>query len=311
MKDALNLVRRILASPPARLSALEALLGPLHVDFAGGEGMGSFYRPGFTPSAASVPLPRGLSSLAVRFGWARHHEEPTRRRELYLSSVDYQLDAPQEALERILGRSLGRGRDLVHPERRERWREHGSFYVLTDPGSLAVLRWEATRPEWALPPIDPGPRVALLEALVAALHTETTEPAVLARLGAHLAPCGVQASHPIMFSPDGRQSSISLLFQPALSLRMLLDALGWPEAIAYPGSVHKDSWTVLPDAGHAATQANVAEWVVHPELARWPRGPGGAELPEAGGWGPSPKLVLAGCVTDVGSIQIVPASVYR
>ncbi len=329
MNHALELARRILASPPTRLSSLEALLGPLHVDFAGGEGMGAFFRPRLVaapaapsaPSGPFVPPDRvapGLAGLAVQFGWDMHHESPTRPRELYLSSVDYQLEAPQGAIDSLLREALGEGREVVQPERShfqplQRWREHGSFYVRCDldaaQARLGSLRWEASRPEWAIPPIAPGPLAALLERLVAALRTETEERAVLARIAPQLAPCGVKASFPVMFSPDGRESSLSLLFEPALSLRLLLEALGWSDAIAYAASVHMDAWTVLPDAEHTPTDANVGPWVVQPSLMGWPRGPRGAELPRLEG-GPFTRYALAGCAVDVGSILVVPASVY-
>jgi hypothetical protein len=307
---ALALAQRILQAPPSTLSTLEALVGPLEVNFAGGEAViGLFFRPPIRAfNFLSRSVAPGLESLSVRHAWDMHHEDPYRHRDLGLTEVKYTLAVPSSDLEALLTQTFGPGRTFTHPKQSESWLEYGPFYLRTEPTRTGELVWHAIRPEWAVPRVDASVRRALLGCLVEALLAETTETAVFARLEPHLAVSGAKAEYPVTRHRNGIRSSISLVFTPLLSLHDMLDVFGWKHAVAHATSTHKDSWAVLPDVHHTATGCHIGTWGVRATFYGWPHGPNGEDLPQA----PRHRVryydlfELAHCDNDIAHMTLVP-----
>ena len=285
---------KIVRHPPESLSTLEYWVGPLDVDFAGGEGRGLVTRPPHDGLPRGA-LRRDVRHLSAVFRFDRFHERPECPRDMTLESVSLGLDMPAVVLERTLEATLGAGRELEHDRRRVL--EFGQWFYVSqrDDGSGLLTVHRARRPEWALPAIAPGAHAALMARLVDALETHRRLDSVLSAIAPQLADANVAVR------------SSCLDFRPGIPVRTVTAALGWHAPVATSTDVHLSSWRVMPHAGlDERAQPHLGSWRIGVHLEGWPRAIGGAELPRLGQMGPAPLYDVRGCATPVSSLEMEP-----
>lgn len=286
-------LEKIAEYPPTSLSTLEYWFGPLEVDFAGGEGMGLVVRPR-PPRGTLRPEMR---SLHAAFRFDMHHEDPYRPRDMQLRSFSAALDVGHARVRQVLEARHGAGREIATDQGPVL--EYGAwFYLRMQPDASASLTYEVYRPEWAMPAPMPESREHLLVALFDRLVCDTTlEPIIAA-----IEPLVEQASAELNTHNEG---VLYITFLPGLPLSTLLKVFRWEQPVSSSGDVHMSSWSVYPHRpGVGWSEPHVGPWFVDAGLDGWPRGPGGAELPQIGRAGPSPQYDVRGCENKVFSLGV-------
>lgn len=291
-------LEKIVKHPPSSLSTLEYWVGALDVDFAGGEGMGSLFRPAKGRGA----LRPEVRHLFAKFRYDHHHEDARRPRDMSLLAVDLTLDVAYVSVAQLLEAQLGAGRPFM--TERGSLVEHGEWFYLRDAGDgSAHLSYEVMRPEWAIPP---PPRGAL-ENLLHALHDRLICDDDLRVMFTALQPLAAAAGAELHDWNMPRQ--IDLSFRPGIPLASVLAALRWENPVASSGSVHMSSWSVYPHRPELPWDApHIKHWHVDVRLDGWPRGPDGAKLPEIGRAGPSPLYDVRDNVKPVIAISVRASS---
>jgi len=287
-------LEKIAEFPPTSLSTLEYWFGPLEVDFAGGEGMGFMLRPS-TPTRGQLRL--DVRYLSASFWFDMHHEDPYRARDMRLRSFSAGLAAPHATVRRLLEERHGPMREIATDKGPVL--ECGAwFYLRAQPDGAAHLVYETERPEWAMPAPMPDAREHLVVALFDRLVCDTTLDPIIAAIE----PLVAQASADLNTINDG---VVYLTFRPGLPLATVLDVFRWDIPVASSGDVHMSSWSVYPyRPGVVWSEPHVGPWFVEVALDGWPRGPGGAELPQIDRAGPSPQYDVRGCENKVFSIGV-------
>jgi hypothetical protein len=283
---------KIIAHPPTSLSTLEYWIGTLDVDFAGGEGNGSLYRPCETPRGA---LRAGVLRMSARFRYDMYHERAREPRDMTLAALSLVLDVPHAAVARLLEARHGAGRAFT--SKHGPIAEYGQwFYLSTANDGAPILEHEVTRPEWAIPAAPTG----ALEDLLHLLHDRLICDSELAPMHAALEPVAEAAGVELHL----RAGRIDLSFRPAITLDSVLTELRWENPVSSSGDVHLSRWSVYPHRPDLAWSApHINDWHVDVSLDGWPKGADG-DLPQLGRAGASPLYDARACTTKVGAITI-------
>lgn len=218
---------------------------------------------------------------------------------MVLESVQLYLYAAHGAVEMLVRAQHGAGRTIDTKE--HRWVEYGSwFYLRARPRGTAVLLYERRRSEWAIPPAPAGAGEVLLATLYECLVRETDVDRIVAALKAPAEAAGADVS--ALNRSTGR---IDLHFRPVLALGDVLAALGWKDPVSWPVGIHMSSWLLGPHRPEPrAWGPRINAWIVEVELdGFWPRGEGGADLPELERRGPWLLFDARGCVNNVVRIK--------
>jgi hypothetical protein len=283
---------------PDLLSRVEYFLGPLEIDWAGGEAFGSIFRPPLL-GAPRGQLRAEVKRLVVALAIDIDHQDPRRASDYAVRSLDVDLDIGYATVGHALAARFASPRPLRHGELE--YVEYGTFYLALADDASASLSWYADRPEWALPQRMIGGVEHLLEVLFDRLICDTQPRAILAALEPVVANTGCELHAPAGYTTWG-EHGLGLTFNPPVELATIVDALRLEDPTASSHDVHMSSWHVET----ADDAPRVGAWALDITLEGWPRGPEMSQLPERGRAGPSPRVVLTDCVTRVTSIGISP-----
>lgn len=283
---------KILKHPPTSLSTLEYWVGKLDVDFAGGEGRGTVFRPGFGAQEGRGELRADIARLVAKFRFYPYHEHHERPRDMTLTGFDVVLHAPFANVQQLVESRLGKGRTFAGEHGAVT--EYGKWWYLHDSGGLAHLSYEALRPTWAAPRVPVG----ALETFLFTLHDRLICDADLQHTRAALAPLAPSTNAEVHDWNLPHQLDIS--FRPGVPLKTVLAALRWKDCVASSGDVHMSSWRVSPQNG----SNKIGRWEVGVRLEGWPRGANREDLPRVGRAGPSPLIDVDACATPVAGITI-------
>lgn len=287
---------KIVRDPPRRMSQLEHWVGPLAVDFADGEGMGYLYRP---MEPARGALRTDVTELIASFLYDVHHDRSEVPRDMTLQSFTLALGIDNASVAQVLRTHHGDGRVIETAESSGPVAEYGAwFYLRARPDGSAVLTWEAEQPAWALPSIPLGARESLLSALLDRLARHTTREPIVAALEPLVAAARATLS-------TWNEGQIDLCFRPGLPLALVTQLLRWDLPVSSSSDVHMSSWRVYPERPPAAwNQPHIGPWFVDVRLDGWPRGPGGAELPQRERTGGSPCYDARTCGNTVVGVSV-------
>lgn len=279
----LRWLARALQYPPQSLKELEYTIGPLDV---GPHEIGLVVR--------SRPAERGLmrgevAYLNAQFAYSLNHGPPSNHR---LQSFDLRLDLDHATVARMLEEHFGVAtREVTTPH--GSFAEYGSYFYLGAGHDGSVdLRWSEIEPEWALPPVSPGSREALLRAWIDRLGDEDTIAPIVAALEPLVGPAGCKLSTP--------RNEILISFRPGMELATMVAIFGWEMPVASSGDVQLSGWQVAP---LEAERPAIGRWTIAAHLDSWPRGPNGAALPKLGRCGPSPLLDARTAVSTIVAIR--------
>lgn len=290
-------LEKIAKHPPDSLFQLEYWFGKLDVDFAGGEGMGSVFRPVLPGNAARGSLRPEVKRLYAKFRWDMYHEHHERPRDMSLEGFDVTLDVGFATLTQILRATHGDPREIDTPASKGVVDEYGKwFYLRMEPNASARLEWTCVQPEWALPPVMPDSREYLLSALMDRLIVDTTvEPIAIA-----LAPIVAAASGELHTWNPG---AVDLSFRPGMPIELVTRVFGWDQPVSSSGDVHMSSWRLYQN-GTNPWDPNIGAFCVDVRLDGWPRGPNRSELPKVDAGGASSTYDVRGCANTVVGISV-------
>jgi hypothetical protein len=256
----LGWLQALIAHPPRCLSELEARVGALDVDFAGGEGMGMVMRYESMRERGRV---RAGVDLVARFAWDMHHQEPTRPRDMQLDSLELGLDAGYVTVDELLAQQYGPGRAI------DARREYGAwFYVSARGGGSTTLAWSRERPAWALPAVTPAAQRAFLAALTEQLAAHRTVDPIVAALSPLAPSVGAEIW-------ECAREHRGIRFRPSIPLPEVADALQIIDPVSHTTSNYMDSWEVVPLADTTQPrppQLRFASWRLAVKLERGPQG---------------------------------------
>lgn len=280
---ATRLVRRLVERRPARMSELEAVVGPIEMSFRDEdhENMGWLHRPRDRAGehTALVPL------LDVRYRFDMYHETPSRPRDVSLQTFTLEIRGDAAAAEQILRDQLGPPRAVA---------DGGTPYAAFHPFYLARLprapdrfrlAWYAQVPRFAIPEPDPVVRAAWLRALAdqIAIARSVDELDAFCRsappgVGVEIVGTLNRTANPYgLPAPDPRDYWIKLV--PPVRAKLLAEAFSWGPIVGVSHGVHMASWhierrddTWLPISGATA------QWQIEASFDRSPSG-GPAQRP--------------------------------
>ena len=286
---AAELVGKLVAHPPARLSELEAIIGPIHMSFDAkdDDDLGMIVRP--RPRSGEHEFTRLVPSLVVQYAFDMYHEDPTRPRDVELTELSLEIRGDPAEAERILRDHFGNPRTVtekVHGTPVARYAAFHPFYLARDPGVTDRFRleWYAEVPRWAIPEPDPKARLAWLRQLQHRIATAHSIDEIDAFCRAAPPAAGIQITGTLDVkanpygrpAKDGRDYGID--FVPPVRAEQLADVFGWSPAVGVSHDVHRSSWHLerrdgdwLPISG-ADSQWEIAAYLTE--------GPSGAVVPK-------------------------------
>ena len=260
---ATQLVRRLVERRPARMSELEAIVGPIAMSFRDEdhENMGSLHRPREDGEFTAL-VPR----LDVRYRFDMYHENPSRPRDVRLERFTLEVRGDAAIAEQILREELGSPRTVV--DGATRYAAFHPFYVAREPGAADRFRisWYAEVPRFAIPEPDPQARAAWLRDLartIAAAHS-VDEVDAFCRSAPAAAGIEIVGTLNRTANPYGRPTKDPrdywIRLVPPVRATVVATAFGWGPIVGVSHDVHMSSWHVersgdtwLPTSG-AATQ---------------------------------------------------------
>jgi hypothetical protein len=278
--DAAQLLAQLIARPPARLSQLEAIIGPVAMSFADEdlENMGSLSRP-----RASVSGEGEFSSLIpflhVRYAFDIYHETRDRPRDVELLDYGLHVRGDRRAVEALLAESFGAPRHVASEYRA--YAAYHPFYVADDQPDVFILEWHARQPRWALPVPDAGTRATWLAELADRIATART----IDEIEAYCRPAAASAGVEIAGTRNTRPSRIAesfphddtrdyhLRFKPPVSAEHLAAVFGWHPAVGHSRDVHMSTWEIRRrgDRRYPISGA-LQQWELRAVLGGWPHG---------------------------------------
>jgi hypothetical protein len=281
---------------PDPLSRVESFLGPLSIDWAGGESFGTISRPPLVGPARGQLRPE-VKRLDVRLAIDLHHEDPREPRDYSISGIGLELDLGHAVVAHLLAQRFATTRRVVTAECA--FTEYGTYYLAANDDGSAHLRWERQRPEWALAQPSAADRDHLLDVLLDRLICDVSAQAIVAALESIVAGTGCELHAPRTHTTWGKHG-MALTFQPPIAIESVARALRLEQLSATSRDVHMTSWQV--EAAEASPQ--IGRWELDISLEGWPRAAEHAMLAELAHRGASPRYDLAGCVTRVTTICV-------
>ncbi len=274
---ATQLVRRLVERRPARMSELEAIVGPIAMSFRDEdhENMGWLHRPREANGEFTALVPR----LDVRYGFDRYHETPSRPRDVGLETFTLEVRGDAAIAEQILRDKLGSPRTVV--DGATSYAAFHPFYVTRDPGATDRFRisWYAEVPRFAIPEPDPQARAVWLRALARriAIARSVDEVDAFCRLAPTAAGIEIVGTLNRTANPYGRPTKDPrdywIKFVPPVRATVVTTAFEWGSVVGVSHDVHMSSWHVerradtwLPTTG-ADTQ-----WEVRASFTEIPSG---------------------------------------
>jgi hypothetical protein len=325
---ATELVRKLIAQPPARMSELEALVGPIGMSFRSEdhENMGMLIRPRGNAAEFSALVPR----LSVRYAWDKYHQDPNRPRDVPLRELFLEIRGDAGEAEQLLRQRFGAPRTVVQKLASRdslpasSTAEGGAaaiddapsvtylafhpFYLeRSTPADRFRLTWYAEVPRFAIPEPDPKARAAWLRALAHQIATAKSVDDIDAFCKTAPAAAGIEITGTLnttanpygLPAKDPRDYWIKLV--PPVRANVVVDSFGWAPAVGVSHDVHMSSWHVeRRGAGWLPVTGADAQWQVQASLAGWPSGP-----QMAGSHGPNPAYEI-GEHDEIGALAIQP-----
>lgn len=282
-REAAELVRRLVARRPARMSELEAIVGPIQMSFRDedDENMGDLRRPRSGTGEFTPLVPR----LSIEYAFDVYHQLPTRPRDVGILTYTLEVrGAPGDAAE-ILRDALGAPRAVADGSRR--YEAFHPFYLARSgsaPG-LYRLAWYSRVPRFAIPEPDPAVRAAWLGALAHRIATAQSVDEIDVFCKAAPADAGIQITGTLnrIANPNGRPAADPrdywIKFVPPVKALAVADAFGWGAIVGVSTDVHMASWYVerrgdgwRPLSGASAQWELRASFAEHPSGGPSPRG---------------------------------------
>lgn len=300
------LVRRLVDNPPYRMSALEAIVGPIGMSFRNddNENMGYLRRPRDSTSAAEfTPL---VPRLLVDYHWDMYHQRPTEPRDVSLESFTLEVRGDLAAAEQILRDKYGAPRTVN--DRGTQYAAFHPFYLASHARSdRFTLVWYGAVPRFAIPEPDATTRAAWLRALSQRIATANTvdEIDVFCKNAPRDAGIEIVGTLNSTANPYGRPTKDArdywLRFVPPVRAKVLAGAFNWGTIIGVTHDVHMSSW-------HAARRADT--WLpISGAQAQWEIDAGFTRSPSGGSVARGTSKFGGNAVTDedeIGSLAIRP-----
>jgi hypothetical protein len=283
---------------PDPLSRVEYFLGPLAIDWADNEALGSIFRPPLVGPARGQLRPE-VVRLVVRLAIDIYHGDPRRQRDYSVSGIALELDLGHATVAHLLAQRFATTRPVVTADRA--FTEYGTYYLAANDDASAYLLWERQRPEWALPQPSAAGLDHLLDALLDRLICDTSARAIVAALEPIVAGTGCELLAPRSHTTWG-EHGMALTFRPPIAIECVARALRLEQLSATSGDVHMSSWQVEA----AEARPRIGPWQLDITLEGWPRAADHASLDELPNRGASPRFDLARCVTRVTTICVRP-----
>lgn len=279
---AAELVGKLVAHPPARLSELEATVGPIHMSFdrKDHDDLGSIVRPRHGEPEFSKLVP----SLVAVYNFDLYHEDPARPRDVQLTALSLEIRGDPAEAERILRDRFGAPRavtETIEGKPIATYAAFHPFYLHRYPGvaDRFQLAWYAEVPRWAIPEPDPKARLAWLRQLhhrIATAHS-IDEIAAFCRAAPPAAGIQITGTLDTKANPygrpakDGRDYWIELY--PPVRAKLLADVFGWTPAVGVSHGVHRSSWHLeRRDGDWLPISGADAQWEIGAYLTSGPTG---------------------------------------
>lgn len=301
-----DIVARLIAHPPRRLSELEAIIGPIGMSFSddAAENMGYVMRP---RRAGGDDFSPQMPWLSIRYAFDIYHEDPRRPRDVTLLDYRLHVRGDRGAVEAVLANRFGTPRRVV--DGTLEYAAYHPFYIASGGAGDFILAWHSKPPRWTIPVPDLAARTAWLSALRDRIATARTvdEIAAFCRDGA--AAAGVEVVGTLnsrlnryadFTFPLDDARDFHLTIEPPVRAQLLAEIFGWHPAVGYSGDVHMSSWSLMrrDDAWYPISGA-LDHWELHAHLTEWPSG---AEVERRGAC--TPRLV--GDDDEVDALSIAP-----
>jgi hypothetical protein len=274
---ATQLVRSLVERRPARMSALEAIVGPIAMSFRDedDENMGWLDRPRDGTGEFTALVPR----LRIEYRFDMYHERRTRPRDVGLETFTLEVRGDAAHAEQILRDKLGAPRTVA--DGATSYAAFHPFYVARDPRATDRFRisWYAQVPRFAIPVPDPQARAAWLRALAQRIATAQSVDEVAAFCKAAPAAAGIEIVGTLnsTANPHGRPAKdprdywIKLV--PPVRATVVAAAFGWGSIVGVTHDVHMSSWHVerQADTWLPLTGANI-QWEIKATFTAHPGG---------------------------------------
>jgi hypothetical protein len=303
---AAQLVRRLVARRPARMSELEAIVGPIAMSFRDedNENMGWLRRPRDAGGEFTALVPR----LDVNYWFDMYHENPSRPRDVGLETFTLEVRGDAGIAAQILRAEIGAPSTVL--DGATSYAAFHPFYVARVPGVTDRFRisWYAEVPRFAIPEPDPEARAAWLGALARQIAAARSVDEVDVFCRAAPAAAGIEivgtlnrTANPYgLPAKDPRDYWIK--FVPPVRATVVAAAFGWGPIVGVSHDVHMSSWHVerLADTWLPITGADT-QWQVSASFTGHPSG----ERAQRGGPGRAPARAVA-AEDELGSLAIEP-----
>ncbi|HWO23863.1 MAG TPA: hypothetical protein VNO30_34210 [Kofleriaceae bacterium] len=278
---ATQLVRHLVERRPARMSELEAIMGPLAGPIAMSfrdedhENMGWLDRPRNGKGEFTALVPR----LRVEYRFDMYHERPTRPRDVGLESFTLEVRGDAALAERILREELGATRTVV--DGATRYAAVHPFYVARDPSAPDRFRlsWYAEVPRFAIPTPDPQARAAWLRALARRIAIARSVDEVAAFCKDAPAAAGIEIVGTLnsTANPHGRPTKDPrdywIKFVPPVRATAVAAAFEWGMIVGVTHDVHMSTWLVERQADTWLPTAGAdAQWEIRATFTKSPDG---------------------------------------
>lgn len=274
---AAQLVSRLVERRPARMSELEAIIGPIAMSFRDEdrENMGWLDRPRDGKGEFTAVVPR----LHVRYWYDHYHETRTRPRDVGMETYTLEVRGDAAIAEQILRDSLGAPRAVV--DGGIRYAAFHPFYLARDAGATDRFRiaWYAEVPRFAIPEPDPQARAAWLRALARRIASAHSVDEVEAFCKGAPGDAGIEivGTQNRTANPYGRPvkdpRDYAIKFVPPVRATVVAAAFGWGPIVGVSHDVHMSSWHVERRADTwLPTSGAEMQWDVRASFAEHPSG---------------------------------------
>ena len=283
---------------PDPLSRIEYFLGPLAIDWADNEALGSIFRPPLSGPARGQLRPE-VVRLVIRLAIDLYHGDSRQQRDYSVSGISLDLDLGHATVAHLLAKRFATTRPVVTAQRA--FTEYGTYYLAANDDGSAYMMWERQRPEWAFPQASAAGLDHLLDVLLDRLICDTSARAIVAALEPIVAGTGCELLAPRSHTTWG-EHGMALTFRPPIAIEHVARALRLEQLSATSGDVHMSSWQIETAEG----TPRIGPWQLDISLEGWPRAADLATLAELPHRGASPRYDLTGCVTRVTGIGVRP-----
>jgi hypothetical protein len=242
-----TIVTALLDSAPRKLSALEAILGPLHRDpTKWDDAVGPLHRISPSPGVARADV-----ELAIDI----FHDDPYKVEDPSLSHWDLDFLSGRSSCQQLLMARFPKVRELRVDGRRVL--RFGDFYLTPlDAADGFRLSWYEREPLFAIPLRSAAETAKLIDALVTVAKAGFTRRSVVAHLGALTLDRGWNADFlhtdtwDLRYEPSGaaKPKRVVIDFKRPLPSRDLLSKLGIRKPAVMSGDSHMLSRTIFDQA---------------------------------------------------------------